>query len=135
MPLFRFGVETAKSLRYEIRAMLIVLKLHFLCYDCVEYKILSAQKHCKTHQKNGAVMCQSAWETFTSTNRYSHIQKYWEFKNLAMKNVLSKSMSCINWRWQWEYKVSFFNSLWMHSPRYKIQITYVWFSSCSIWTS
>jgi len=26
----------------------------------------------------------------------SHIQKYWEFKNLAMKNMLSKSMSCIN---------------------------------------
>jgi len=69
MSLFRFGVQTAKSLRYETRAMLIVLKLHFLCYNSVEYKILSAQKHCKTHQKNGAVMCQSTWETFTSTNK------------------------------------------------------------------
>lgn len=47
----------------------IALKLHFVCYNSVEYKILSAQKHCKTHQKNGAVMCQSAWEIFTSTNK------------------------------------------------------------------
>lgn len=69
MSLFKFSVQTAKSLRHETQAMLTVLKLHFLCYDIVEYKILSAQKHCKTHQKNGAVMCQSAWESFTSTNR------------------------------------------------------------------
>jgi len=69
MSLFKFSVRTAKSLRYETWAMLIVLKLHFLCYDNIEYKILSAHKHCKTHQKNGAVMCKSAWETLTSTNR------------------------------------------------------------------